>query len=207
MRASAGGGRRVRACCASWPGPAALYDLLAKPLMANAAGRLAPDRHQRVLAVPGAAEDHAAAGLPGRAARGAVPGVGLRRAGPVLAREAPGAAAGGLQHAAVLRRRGVLLFHRVRPGCSTFIQLVRAGVGQRRARHRGLPRLRADACSWRSASPSRCRWRWWCWRAWAWSASTSCKSFRGYFIVVASIVVGHRHAARHDLDVVAARCR
>ena len=51
------------------------------------AGRRDADRHQRDLAVHGAAEDHAAGRLPGGAAGGAVPGVGLRRAGPVQPRE------------------------------------------------------------------------------------------------------------------------
>jgi sec-independent protein translocase protein TatC len=39
-----------------------------------------------------------------------------------------------------------------------------------------------------SASPSRCRWRWWCWRAWASSPSSKLKEFRGYFIVGAFVI-------------------
>jgi sec-independent protein translocase protein TatC len=52
-----------------YPGPGALYDLLAAPLVSHLpAGRHA-DRHQRDLAVPRAAQDHADGGVPGRPCR------------------------------------------------------------------------------------------------------------------------------------------
>jgi sec-independent protein translocase protein TatC len=59
----------------------ALYDLLAAADGGAPAQGHQADRHQRDLAHPGAAEDHADGGLPGGAALCAVPGVGLRRAG------------------------------------------------------------------------------------------------------------------------------
>ena len=136
------------------------------------AARRHADRDQRDLAVPGAAEDHVDVGVPAGAAGRAVPGLGLRRAGPVHAREAAGAAAGRLEHRAVLRRRRVLLFLRLRQGLHLHPDL-RAEDRRGDAGHRGLPELRADDVHRLRRRPSRCRWSWSCWRAWAWSASTS----------------------------------
>ena len=109
---------------------------------APARGRHA-DRHQRDLAVPRAAQDHADGGVPGRPAGGPLSGLGLRRAGPLHAREEAGAAAGGLEHAAVLPRHRLLLLLRLRPGLHLH-PVVRAEERLGDAGHRGLPQLRAD---------------------------------------------------------------
>jgi sec-independent protein translocase protein TatC len=65
--------------------------------------------------------------------------------------------------------------------CSVHPEL-RAQEHHRRAGHRGYLSF-VLTCSWPSASPSRCRSWWCCWCAWASSRSDSCKAFRGYFIV------------------------
>ena len=83
---------------------AELYDLLAQPLIAIlpegsqmiATGVITPFLIPMKIALHG--------GLRARAAVRPLPGVGVRRARPVRAREAPGAAARREQHAAVLRR-------------------------------------------------------------------------------------------------------
>jgi len=92
-----------------WPGPSGLYDLAGR-----AADRQHAHRHRTdptgvisPFLVPLKIPD---GGVPGRAAGGALPGLGVRRAGPVFAREAHGAAAGDLQHTALLRRRGFCYF-------------------------------------------------------------------------------------------------
>ena len=95
-----------------WPGPGGLYDLLAAPMTANLppGTKLIATNVFSPFLVP--LKITLMARVPGGVAGGAVPGVGVRRAGPVLAREEDGAAAGDLEHVAVLHRRGVLLLHR-----------------------------------------------------------------------------------------------
>ena len=172
IRALHRGGRLFGVLCV-WPGPGGLYDLLAAPLVGQpAAGRHA-DRDQRDLAVPGAAEDHADGGVPGRAAGRAVPGVGLRRAGPVLAREEAGAAAGGLEHAAVLRSAWRSATSSCSAGRSPFIQSFAPKSDHRGAGHRAVLRLRADDVPRVRRRVRGAGRRSSCWRASAWSASSS----------------------------------
>src|SRR5712691_3775882 len=99
------------------------------------------DRHRRHHPVHGAREGDGAGRVHDRAAVCPVPGVGLRRARAVRAREEAGAAAGRRQHGAVPARRRFLLLLRVRQGVRVHPQL-RAEVDHAGTRHRGVFQLR-----------------------------------------------------------------
>src|SRR5713226_6472131 len=101
------------------------------------------DRDRRHHAVRRAPEGDRACRVHARAALRPVSGVGVRRPGSVREREEARFADRGREHAAVLRRHGVLLLLRLRQGICLHQQL-RADIDHAGARHRGLPELRDD---------------------------------------------------------------
>ena len=89
-----------------------LFTIIATPLISKMPAGSLDDRHQSDLAIHGAAEAVAVRRGVHRDAVHALPGVGVRRAGPVQAREALRDPAGGVEHRVVLRRRRVRLLRR-----------------------------------------------------------------------------------------------
>ena len=106
-----------------------------------------------------------------RRADRALPALGLRRAGPVQARTETTAAAGVF--GAVVLRRLHLAYFLVLPVVFGFLTgIAPEGVAVMTDISRYL--ISCWCCSWRSASVSRCRWRWSFSCCWAGSASNNC---------------------------------
>ena len=139
-----------------WPGSGPIYDVLAAPLMHALPRGREDDRHRRHHAVHGADEGHGAGRLHDCAAIGALPGLGVRRARALRAREEARPAAGGGEHGAVLRRGGASATSSCSARCSP------SSTTSRRSRSRRRPTSRptsasSSPCSSPSASPSRSR--------------------------------------------------